>query len=510
MATGADVMFETAVKAGVDTCFANPGTTEMAMVASLDRVAGVRAVLAQFEGVASGAADGFWRVTGRPAIGMFHLGPGFANSLANVHNARRGRSPIINMIGDQTTDHLSADAPLTSNIELLTEWGGWTRHVASTATAAQDMADAIAAATTGHAGPASLIVPADVTWDEAPQHIPTAPFGAGVTLRDPEVESAAAALREPGAMLILGGAWLTAEMAADIAAIQGATGCAATTYRVPNSAVGMGVHAVPTIPYFPEQAMAALADVRIAVLVGTPEPVTFFGYPDTSSTTLPESARRVQAGDETVDTAGTLTALVAAVGATPVGATGRAPIDVATGTLQPDSLGAAVAASISEGDIVVQEGVTNAAGLGRYSVRGAGHRVVGPTGGAIGGGLPLAVGAAVGAPDARVIAFQADGSSLYTIQSLWTMAREGLDVTIVLCNNQRYAILEVELTRAGITKPGPKAASLTSLADPAIDFVSLAKGFGVPGERVETSEGLTAALARGAAAEGPYLVEAML
>ena len=510
MPTGADVMFETARRAGVDTCFANPGTTEMAMVASLDRVPGVRAVLVQFEGVASGAADGFWRVTGRPAIGMFHLGPGFANALANVHNARRGASPVINMIGDQTRDHLAADAPLTSQIELLTDWGGWTRHVAAPETAAGDMAEAIVAATTGRGGPASVIVPADVTWEEAPSEIPDLTFGTGASVSDDAVAQAAAALRAGDAMLVVGGAWLTADMAADVAAIRGATGCKATSYRIPNNDGGAGVHGVVGLPYFPEQAMAALADVRRAVMVGTPEPVTFFGYPDTPSTTLPADAERVFLGDEHVDVAGALKALVAELDAQPVAVDDRPAIDAATGALDSEKLGATVARLLPEGAIVVQEGVTSAAGLLRNAPRAAMHRTIGPTGGAIGGGLPLAVGAAVGAPDSKVVAFQADGSSMYTIQSLWTMAREGLNVTVVICNNQRYAILEVELLRAGITEPGPKAASLTSLANPAVDFVSLAKGFGVDGERVDTAEGLAAAMGRADATDGPYLIEAML
>ncbi len=509
MPTGADVMFETARRAGVDTCFANPGTTEMAMVASLDRVE-VRAVLVQFEGVASGAADGFWRVTGRPAIGLFHLGPGFANALANVHNARRGASPVVNMIGDQTRDHLSADAPLTSQIELLTEWGGWTRHVAAPETAAGDMAEAIVAATTGRGGPASLIVPADVTWEDAPTEIPSFSFGTGAAVDADEVAVAAAALRAEDAMLVIGGAWFTAEMAADVAAIRAATGCRATTYRVPNNDAGADVHGVAPLPYFPEQAMGVLAGVRRAVMVGTPEPVTFFGYPDVPSTTLPADAERVFLGGEDVDVAAALRALVDELGATPVAVESRPAIDVPTGSLDAEKLGATVASLLPENSIVVQEGVTSAAGLLRNAPRATRHRTIGPTGGAIGGGLPLAVGAAVGAPDARVVAFQADGSSLYTIQSLWTMAREGLDVTVVICNNQRYAILEVELARAGVTEPGPKAASLTSLADPAVDFVSLAAGFGVPGERVDTVEALVAAMQRGAEAEGPYLVEAML
>ncbi len=510
MPTGADVMFETAVAAGVNTCFANPGTTEMAMVASLDRVPGMRAVLAQFEGVASGAADGFWRATGRPALGLFHLGPGFANALANVHNARRGQSPIINLVGDQTTWHLAADAPLTSATENLGTWGGWHRYVASTNDISSDTAAALAAATSGPQGPATLVIPADITWEQAPDEIAPTTYGSLHHVAADRIAEAASLLGSGGATLIIGGAWLTASMAAHAAAIAEATGCRVISYRVPNFDAGVGVRRIFDLPYFPEQATAALANTRTAVLLGTPEPVTFFGYPDIASTSLAADAQKFELGAAGADVAQALADLCDHLGVTAAPAERVGVVEAPTGALTVDTLGQATAAALSEGDILVQEGVTSAAGLRRHQGSALPHRSFGPTGGAIGGGLPLAVGAAVGAPDARVIAFQADGSSLYTIQSLWTMAREGLDVTVVLCNNQRYAILEVELLRAGIEVPGPKAASLTSLANPAVDFVALAKGFGVPGERATTADELVAAIARGKSNQGPYLVEAML
>jgi len=511
MATGADVMYQTALAAGIDTCFANPGTTEMAMVSSLDRVDGMRAVLTTFEGVASGAADGFWRVTGRPALGLFHLGPGFANALANEHNARRGFSPVINLIGDQTTWHLAADAALTSDVERLTTWAGWHRYVASPNDISADTAAAIEAATTGPQGPASLVIPADVTWEQAPDVLSPVTLGSLRRLTADEIESVAATLQEPGAALILGGAWLTADMAHDVRAIRAATGCGAFAYRISNNEAGRGVPAVAGIPYFPEGAQRALAGVETAVLLGTDEPVTFFGYPDVPSATLPESARRVTAGGPEADVAQALADLVAALGATQPATTDTTePVTAVTGALDVDSLGRNVAAGLPDDAVVVQEGVTSAAGLVRYLPSAAPHRSFGLSGGAIGGGLPMAVGAATGAPGRRVVAFQADGSSLYTIQSLWTMARESLDVTVVLCNNQRYAILDVEHARAGVEQPGPKAASLTSLADPVVDFTSVARGFGVPATRATSADEFNQQFAAALVEPGPHLIEAML
>ncbi|MCP3936149.1 MAG: acetolactate synthase large subunit [Actinomycetia bacterium] len=510
MPTGSDIMFKTALAAGIDTCFANPGTTEMAMVATLDRVDGMRAVLTMFEGVASGAADGFWRASGRPALGMFHLGPGFANALANNHNAKRGLSPIINLVGDQTTWHLPADAPLSSDTQKVATWAGWHRYVTSPNDISADTAAAICAATTGPRGPATLVIPADVTWEQAPDDITSVAIGTLAAPDPDKIGAAANLLHQPGAALIVGGSWLTAEMAHDATAIAAATGCKVFSYRVPNAEIGQGIPHIADIPYFPEQATQVLASVETAVLLGTPEPITFFGYPDVPSETLPPGARRFDLGGPAADTAKALVALVEHLGAQRH-ATGPVECpEMPTGALDVGSLGAAVVAGLPDDAIVVQEGITSAAGLRSYSVAAPPHRTFSPTGGAIGGGLPLAVGAACASPGRRIVSFQADGSSMYTIQSLWTMAREQLDVTVVLCNNQRYAILEVELLRAGIEVPGPKAASLTSLADPALDFTSIAAGMGVPSTRATTADAFAAAYSRANSEPGPHLIEAML
>lgn len=510
MATGSDVMFQTALSAGIDICFANPGTTEMAMVASLDRVPGMRAVLTMFEGVASGAADGYWRASGRPALGLFHLGPGFANALANNHNARRGFSPVVNLVGDQTTWHLPVDAPLSSDTEKVATWCGWHRYVNSPNDISADTAAAIEAATTGQMGPATLVIPADVTWEQAPEQLAPTRFGSLAAVPGDTIAEAAAVLRQPGAALIVGGAWLTAEMAHDAVAIAAATGCQVLSYRIPNAEVGQGVPRINEVPYFPEQAMQALGSVEHAVLLGTPEPVTFFGYPDTPSETLPAGAKRFSMGGPEVDVATALANLVEQLGATRQPVDSPARPDTPTGALDVGSLGAAVVAGMPDGTLMVQEGITSAAGLRRYSLAAPTHRTFSPTGGAIGGGLPLAVGVACAEPDRRVVAFQADGSSMYTFQSLWTMARENLDVTVVLCNNQRYAILEVELLRSGVETPGPKAASLTSLGDPVIDFATVAKGLGVPSTQATTADEFVAAFDRANSTPGPHLIEAIL
>jgi acetolactate synthase-1/2/3 large subunit len=174
------------------------------------------------------------------------------------------------------------------------------------------------------------------------------------------------------------------------------------------------------------------------------------------------------------------------------------------------ALGQTLAALQPDGAIVVDEGATSGLAWFALSAAAPPHDCLSLTGGAIGQGLPSAVGAALACPDRKVVAFQADGSGMYTLQSLWTMARESLDVTVVVAANRAYRILQAELGRAGIFEPGPKAASLTDLTHPELDWVSLAKGMGVPGTRVDTAEAFADAFRRAIAAPGPKLIEALL
>ncbi len=511
MADGAEMMFRTAVSAGVDVCFANPGTTEMSMVAALDRVPGMRPVLGLFEGVCSGACHGYARVADRPALGLYHLGPGFVNALANLHNARRSFTPVVNLVGDQASWHLRYDAPLTSDTAKLATWVGWHRHVASSADLAGDTADAIHAATDGAGGPATLVIPADATWEEAPPEIPTVQFGSRNTVPPDRITEAAAALRAGDAALIVGGPLVTAEMAADMARIAAATGCRPLRYRAATNELGRGRHLIPDIPYFPEGAVRATAGVRTAVLLSEGEPVTFFGYPDVPSTTLPADCRRLQLAGVADDIARCLADLAEAVGAPPaVTPPDAEPPEEATGPLDVMSLGRVLAAQMPENAVLVQDGITSAAGFLHMTDRAAPFRMVQATGGAIGSGLPTALGAAIAAPDRRVMCLQSDGSAMYTIQALWSMAREGVDVTVIMANNHRYNILQIELQRAGIDEPGPNARALTELSNPDLDFCALARGMGVPATRVTTAEELTEAVARANATPGPSLVEAML
>ena len=514
---GAEVLIETARRGGVEVCFANPGTTEMPLVAALDRTPGVRAVLGLFEGVCTGAADGYARMTRRPAATLLHLGPGFANGLANLHNARRARVPLINWIGDQTTGHLAFDAPLSSKIALLTEWTGWTRSVKSP----REMAEASAAAVTaalGHpARIASLILPADCQWDDAAAPLTPAKPATAPTAAPELVREAARVLRAGGGCVLLGADALGERGLRAAARIAVATGATVLTETFPaRMERGRQLPNFAGLPYFPDQGRAALANAKSLVLAGAREPVGFFGYPNEASRLAPPGAPQVALADPDagVDATDALEALANELGApTKPPLAPREPASFApTGAkLDLNNLGRAVASLQPENAIVVNEAATS--GLpwnAAFAPNAAPFTMLGLTGGAIGQGLPTALGAAIACPDRRVIALQADGSGLYTLQALWSMARESADVTVVVCANRKYRILQAELARAGVAEPGPKARDLTDLGRPTLDWVSLAKGFGVPGVSVATDRELVDALMRALAEPGPRLIEAVL
>jgi len=512
---GAESALHTAQAAGIDLCLANPGTTEMPLVAALEGVPGIRAVLGLFEGVCTGAADGYARMTGRPALTLLHLGPGFANGIANLHNARRARVPLVNLIGDHATWHLGFDAPLTSDIvSLAAPVSGFVRTTTAATDLAGDLAAAVSAALEPPGKVASLIVPADCQWEEASG---PAPFAAPPSPSAPDAAALAAAADALGAgercALFLGGDALGERgqrAAARAAAATGSRLIAETFWR--RMERGAGLPAVERLPYFPEQAMEALGPLSDLVLVGATEPVAFFGYPGLPSRLAPEGCRiHVLARPEEDAEAG-LEALAERVGAAreaPPAASAPRP-GPASGALDPATLGRTLAALQPDHAIVVDEGATS--GLPYYLLSAAAppHSFLTLTGGAIGQGPPCATGAALACPDRRVIALQADGSGMYTLQALWTQAREGLDVTTVLCANRSYRILQIELGRSGITAPGPKARALTDLTHPEIEWCSLARGLGVPADRVESAEGLARALAASFSEPGPRLIEAML
>ncbi len=511
---GAESLIRTARAAGVEVCFANPGTTELPLVTALDAVPGMRGVLGLFEGVCTGAADGYARLRERPALCLLHLGPGFANGIANLHNARRAHSPVVNLVGDHATWHLAADAPLSSDIlSLARPVSCWVRVASDAASLATDLAEALAAAAAPPGGVATLVTPADLLV--APADGPARPRPAPVPRLDQaRVEAAARALRQgPRGALLLGGRGLREPGLRAAARVALASGAALWSETFPARAErGRGLPRVARLPYFPEQAIAALAGVDPLVLAGARDPVAFFAYPGVPSRLAPPQAQLLTLCDDAEDPAAALAALADALDAPARAATTDAapPPAVASGRIDPGTLGAVLARIQPENAIVVDEAATS--GLPYYLAAEAAppHTYLSLTGGAIGQGLPCATGAALACPERQVIALQADGSGLYTLQALWTQAREGLDVVTLICANRSYRILQIELARAGVAEPGPAARALTDLGHPDLDWVELARGFGVAGVRVASSESLQCELERALAERGPRLIEVSL
>ena len=511
---GAELALRTAVGAGVDVCFANPGTTEMELVAAVDAVPEMRAVLGLFEGVVTGAADGYGRVTGRPALTLLHLGPGFANGIANLHNARRAHTPVVNLIGDHATWHAQADAPLTSDIESLARpVSRSVTTVPSAARAGSTVREAIAAAVGPPSGVASIIFPQDTAWGPAQVHDVSEAAEQTFEVDADEIGAAVAELQGDRRVgLLIGGVIRRPELDA-AAAIRAATGCRVWTDTFPAvTESGRGLPRFDALPYFPEQAIDVLADIDTLVVAGTKAPVAFFGYRSLGvSRLLPDTATVRSVAPPGVRASLGLAALVDAleIPASVSVDDADAP-DMPTGDLGVMTMGAMVAALQPEGAIVGNEAATSGMGWAVAAPGAAPHESFALTGGAIGQGLPASVGAAVAAPDRKVIALQADGSGMYTLQSLWTMARESLDITVVVCANRAYRILQMELHRTGHDDAGPQARALTELTGPEPDWVSLAAGFGVEGMRASTLDELSVGLERGLATDGPYLVEVLL
>jgi acetolactate synthase I/II/III large subunit len=508
-------LIRTLVNASVTTCFTNPGTSEMHFVAALDSVAEMRAVLAMFEGVATGAADGYARMAGAPGATLLHLGPGLGNGLANLHNARKGKVPVVNIVGDHATSHTKYDAQLQSDIETVARnVSAWVRTSLRVEGLARDAAEAIAAAVGPPGQVATLILPADVSWSEGASAAAAPSFFVPPAATPEVVDAVAGALRSGRrAAILLGGRALreNALIAAD--RISAATGATLLTEVFPTRLErGAGLPAAERLAYIPELASVQLDGLKHLILVDATAPVTFFAYPGKKSSLVPDGCEVHVLASPSEDVQGSLEAAVEAVGAAATESRPTAPSrpQRPTGELTAEKVCQAVGAVLPEGAIISEEAVTSGATLAAYTAGSPRHDLLTLTGGAIGQGLPVAVGAAVACPDRPVLALQADGSALYTIQSLWTMAREELGVTVVLFNNRSYAILNMELARVGAKTAGPKAKAQLDLSGPDVDFVSIARGFGVPAQRPENAEGFVDALEHAIAAPGPHLIEAVV
>ncbi|MCK1520257.1 acetolactate synthase large subunit [Bradyrhizobium sp. 17] len=513
---GAESLVRTLVAGGVDVCFTNPGTSEMHFVAALDKVPGMRCVLGLFEGVLTGAADGYFRMKGTPASTLLHLGPGLANGLANLHNAKKANSGIVNIVGQHATYHIGYNAPLTSDIEgLARPMSAWVRTSPDAKSVAADGAAAVAAAKSAPPQIATLILPADTAWNEADGIAEVPPQKQRPSYSPQAVETAAKILHEDAVrtLLLVTGSALTAQGLALAERIAGKTGCTVMgqTFQ-PRMARGTGRFSINRIPYVIEQALPILEKFRHIVLVEADDPVAFFAYPNKPSILKPAGCdvhRMTSWGENSV---AALEALAGALHAIAKDVKPQALQELAkpTGAINFTTIAQAIAYAIPENAIMVDESVTTGRGFFPPTAAAAPHDWLQNMGGSIGFSTPVATGAAIACPDRKVICMVGDGSSMYTIQSLWTQAREGLNVVTIVFANRIYQILRGEFDNVGAGEPGQRAQDMLKIDRPTIDFVALAKGMGVPGRAVTTADEFNDALAEAMSEPGPRLIEVQM
>jgi acetolactate synthase-1/2/3 large subunit len=512
---GAEALIQTLAENGVDVCFANPGTSEMQLVAAIDQRPGMRAVLGLFEGVVTGAADGYGRMADKPAATLLHLGPGLGNGLANLHNAKRARTPLINIVGDHATAHRKYDAPLTSDVEGVAKpMSDWVRTSTSPSDLAKAGAEAVEEACVYPGQIATIIAPADHAWTDGAEALSRINHASIPTASDERIQQAAATLKsKQPATLYLGGRALREDALVQAGRIAAACGARIICETFPARLQrGAGRVPVERLPYFGEMAADYFKDFQGIVCVGAKPPVSFFAYPGKPSWISPDGADIVEMASAREDAVDGLRRLADALGAPEAPATVQPEFKppMQGDKLDPMTVGAIVANFMPENTIVSDEAAT--AGLAMFPItQGAPkHDWITLTGGSIGQGLPVAAGAAIACPDRKVLALQADGSAMYTVQALWTMARENLDVTVVILNNGSYAILNIELARVGVANPGKKALSLLDLTNPAINWTSISEGMGVPAVRTQTPAEFRAAFEDAISTKGPRLIEAIL
>lgn len=512
---GAQALLKTLAESEIDTCFANPGTSEMQLVSAIGETPGVRAVLCLFEGVVTGAADGYARMADRPALTLLHLGSGLSNGLANLHNARRAGSAVVNVVGDHATYHLQYDAPLTSDLPALAAWTSSWSQVAPSADELPALgAEAVRASRAGNGGIATLIVPADCAWEQSSAPV-TAALPAVTPAVDPDHLGRLVQQLQgdrPRAFF-LGGRALREDCLSVLGRIAAVTGARLICQTFPARLQrGAGRVAVERLPYFAEQATASLSGLKQLILVGCAEPVSFFAYPGKESWLTPQDCEILTLASANEDIAGALASVARGLEANsdPVVRDAHVPDLPGNAPLNAEGIGKAIAAMLPENAIIVDEGVTGGLAVYLLTEGAAPHDWLTLTGGAIGQGLPVALGAAIARPSQKVIALQADGSAMYTVQALWSMVREQTDVTVVLLNNRSYAILAIELDRVGAGGDNDKTRSLLDLSRPDMDFCAIAAGLGMRASRASTGSEFAQQFRDAMATPGPCLIEAMV
>ncbi len=511
---GGDVLIETLANAGIEACFLNPGTTEIQSIVALERGARIRPVSTIFEAVATGAADGYARMAGKPAMTLLHQGVGLANGLANLHNAKKARMPVVNVVGQHSRDHQQFDVPLMSDVAAFAApVSGWIRQVAAPEDIGRDAQQVFAASVGPPSCVATLVVPGDCTWSEAGEPSPAPNVGPRSPVDERVIGQAVEVLRSNElAALVLGGSVVMEEDLQNAARIQELTGARIIGSRFfARVQRGAGRLSPEILPYLYNEAAADLADVRHAILVGAQQPATFFDLPDGGGAVLPKTCTVLDLVEPGGDFSGALQALADALGAKDLPHVTEQPSPGRpSGDLTAEKAAAILTLDMPEGLIVSEEANTSGVPFFAQTVSAAPHDLLGLTGGGLGQGGTAATGAAVACPDRKVLCLQGDGAALYTCQTLWTQAREQLDVTTVVFANRSYAVLKMELGRLGLNQISPDLERLVDLDNPTIDFVRLAESMGVEAMRSETAEQFTDQIKACMNTKGTHLIEAVI
>jgi acetolactate synthase-1/2/3 large subunit len=513
--SGALLMVDTLLKGGVDHCFTNPGTSEMHFVAVLDQTPEMRSILCLHETVATGAADGYARMAGKPAGTLLHLGPGLANGLANVHNARRARSPMLNIVGDHATYHRHLDSPLTSDIEAIASTNcAWVRTTRQLQNLGSDTAEAVAAARSVADNIVTLILPSDMAWSDVEEDALVLPVSPAGTVDENLIVSIAASLHALGerALFVLSGAALGERGLDAVSRISQATGARFLAQTSNNRMErGAGRVYIDRIRYPIPQAVEQLASFEQVYLVNAVKPVGFFAYPGKPRQLFGNDCSIDFLAREEEDGVLALEALADELaGHLKPAHDPYVKTELPSGELNADTIALAVAALMPENAIIADESITLGRGFFPLTRNAPPHSWLQGTGGAIGAGFPMATGAAVACPDRTVIALQADGSGMYSSQALWTQARENLDVKTIILSNRAYAILKGEMSNLGFDNPGPRARDMLELDRPAINWPMLANSMGVEAGRAETAKELVRLLKVALSQKGPFLIEAVV
>ncbi len=506
---GAESLVHTLVGHGLKVCFANPGTSEMHFVAALDHIPGLRCIPGLQENVVTGMADGYARISRQPAVTLLHCGPGLANGLANIHNAKRARVPMLNIVGDQATYHKPFDPPLAQDTQALAKTvSHWVKTSRKAGSVGRDAATAIQAACTAPGQVATLILPSDASWNEGGKIATALPVPKQRNINAANIRKAAKVLREKhNVLLLLGNNALFAAPQIHAAAIQAKTQCRIMAESINGlHQRGQGRLPISRVPYPATAAINMLKDVEHIITVCSRAPLGFFAYPGLPSHHYPAKATVTMLCDFDQNAEAALQALADELCAKPASVQNLTRPAVPKGMPSSAGFGQLLAAVVPDQAIIADEAITFGSALYESSFAAAPHDWLMVTGGAIGYGMPCATGAAVAGQGRRVINVQADGSAMYTIQALWTQAREKLPVTTVILSNRKYQILIGEYGSVG-ANPGPTAMNMLDLGNPDLDFTKLANGMGVGSAKCSTLEACAALMLESFKQSGPFLIE---